>query len=161
MELDLRSEFSLPSHESVLEEIVNIRKELYYQIVIFIRNMVGNIQGLRDDQVYMKFKLTFMELHFSLIPRESSLPIVFLEVFVSNLVDWLAHLRLQKIFQIEEYIKKMKSSLYKNGIHFFSSNDDSECVEIQSECNESRDNDNFSSKCEDMDSNFSELDYCS
>lgn len=49
MKSDLRSEISLPRHEDVLENIVEIKKDLHNQIFIFIRNVVGSVQGQEDD----------------------------------------------------------------------------------------------------------------
>ena len=78
-----------------------------------------------------------------------------------NSVDWPIHLRLQKLLQIEEYIKNMESDLYKSECYVESSNDECECAESQVKCDESIDNDNLSSDCEEKDSSFSKLDYCS
>ena len=72
MKSDLRSEISLPRHEDVLEDVIEIKKALHNQIVIFIRNVVGSVQGLEDDQIYEKFKSALMELHVSLRLKESS-----------------------------------------------------------------------------------------
>ena len=69
-----------------------------------------------------------MELHFSLRPKESLLSTLFLEVFVLDSVDWISHIKLQKLLKFEEYIKKMESELYNNRSHFESSNDEFECV---------------------------------
>ena len=52
MELDLRSEISISRYEDVLEDMIEIKKALYNQIVIFIRNVVGSVQGLEDYQIY-------------------------------------------------------------------------------------------------------------
>lgn len=101
-----------------------------------------------------------MELHVSLRPEETSFPIVFLEVFMPDSVDWPTHLRLKSLLQIEEYIKKMEGDLYKNRSHFESCNDEYECAKSQNECDESIDSDNLSSNCEDRDSSFSESDDC-
>ena len=87
MESDLRSSISLPRHEDVLEDMVEIKKDLHNQIVRSIRNVVGSVQGLEDDQIYPNFKSTLMELHVSLRPKESSWPIAFLNVFMPNLVN--------------------------------------------------------------------------
>ena len=128
MESDLRSEISLLGHEDVLEDIVKIRKELQNQVVSFIRNIAGSVQGLGDYHIYVKIKSALMQLHCDLRPKQSSLPIFFLDIFMPDSVDWLAHLRLRKLMQVEEYVNKMESVLYNNGIHFESSNDIVECV---------------------------------
>ena len=114
MELDIRSKVSLTRDDNVLEDIVEVRKELYNQIVSFIRNSIGSGQGLGDDQIYVKFKSSLMELYFDLRPKETSWPIVLLDTFMPDLVNWQAHLRVQNIFHVESLFKKFDSDLSIN-----------------------------------------------
>lgn len=43
-----------------------------------------------------------MELEFSLRPKQPSLPIIFLEVFMLDSIDWPTHLKLQNLLKVEE-----------------------------------------------------------
>ena len=144
MESDLRSKVSLSSYESVIENISILKKELHNMIVTLIRSVVGSIQGLRDDQVYIKFKSTLMKLHISLRPKESSWPIIFLDVFMPHLVNWPTHLRLQKILHVEDLFKKFESDLSRNEFYIKSSNRKSECAKDDNESSNSIDNNNVS-----------------
>ena len=85
-----------------------------------------------------------MDLHVSLRPKESSWTIVFLEVFMLDLVNWPTH------------VKNMEGYLFEDGYQTRSLNSDSECAENHSECNESIDDDTLSSNCEEKNSSFSE-----
>ena len=110
--------------------------------------MVGSVQGLEDYQIYERFKSILMELHVSLRTKESSWPIAFLDVFMPNSVNWLSHLRVQKIFHVDSLFKKNENVL----------NSKCECVESNSESSESIDNENVSCDYEEMDSRSTKLD---
>ena len=45
MDLGFKFEGFLSNHESVLEEVIMLKKELCNQIITFIRNTTGSIQG--------------------------------------------------------------------------------------------------------------------
>ena len=92
-----RSENCLPSYESVCEDIAKLRSDLCSQLTTFIRNLVGNTHGQSDFQIYMKVKSVLMDLPISLKPKEASWPIIFLEVFMPDSIDWPTHLRLEKV----------------------------------------------------------------
>ena len=88
--------------------------------------------------------------------EESSLPSVFLDIMALDLVNWPTPIRLQELLQDENFIREMES--VNDSVYIMSPNDDNTCVENQGshECNESINDDNFSSECENMDSTFSE-----
>jgi hypothetical protein len=158
MESNLRSEVSLPSYESVIGDIAMLKRKLRSQLITFIRNVVGSIQGQYNIQAYIKFKSALMELYFSLRPKKSSWPITFLDTFMLDSVDWPSHLRLQKILKVEDLFKKLESDLSNNEFYTESCNNKSECVKNNSECSESIDDDNVSCEYEEMDSKSSESD---
>ena len=87
MDSNFNSKGCLPSHESVLEEVIMLKKELCNHSIKFITNIVGSIQGQTGFQFYMKFNLSLNDLHVSLRPKESSWPIVFLEFFMPDSID--------------------------------------------------------------------------
>ena len=84
MDLDFRSKNVLPSYENVCKEVEMLRKEMHDYIVIFIRDEVGNIQGLDDIQVYLNFRVALMNLDDSLRPTQSSWPTLFLDVLMPD-----------------------------------------------------------------------------
>lgn len=62
----------------------------------------------------MKFKLVVMNLDKFFKPEESSWPVVLLEVFMPHLVDWPTKIRLDKIYEIQDFIMKVESDLKAN-----------------------------------------------
>ena len=91
--------------------------------------------------------------------KESSLPIVFLDVLVPDSINWPTPIRLQKFLKVERFIEEMESDNYR--VHVISSNDN-ECSESQgsNKYNESIEKDDLSSECEEVDSNANELGNC-
>jgi hypothetical protein len=98
----------LPCHESVLSEIQILRKELYDELVVSIRHEVGDIKDLNDVQVFLKFWKALTALHDSLRPERSVWPAFFLDVFVPDSINWLAHVRSERILQIEELLSTLE-----------------------------------------------------
>ena len=92
--------------------------------------------------------------------EESSLPSVFLDVIAPDSVNWPAPIRLQELLQDENFIREMESD--NDSVYIMSPNDDNACAKSQGshECNESINNDNLSSECEEMDSVLSESEEC-
>ena len=156
MNLDDRSKNGLPSYESVCEDIAKLGNELRSQLLTLIRNSVGNIDDQSDVQVYMKARSVLMDLPNSLKIDESSWPIVFLEAFVPDSVNWLAHLRLERVVQIQDFIANIEDNL--NDVE--SSDNECECVESDSECNESIGNNVESNEHEDEGSQICESEEC-
>ena len=96
-----------------------------------------------------------MPLHSRL--EESSFPSFFLDVIAPDSVNLPAPIRLEELLQAEIFIREMESDNYS--VHILSPNDDNTCAESQGndEYNESKNNGNLPSKCEEMDSSFNEL----
>lgn len=130
MELDLRSEISFPSFENLETKSNNIsmlHKLIYNNIVSVIRIKVGSTQGLNLKQCYLKIKSVISKMCFHARPEESSLPSVFLDVLMHDLVNWPEPIRLQKNLQVERFIEEMESDNYR--VHDISPNDNNRCAE--------------------------------
>ena len=115
MNLDDRSENCLPRYESVCEDIAKLRSDLCSQLITLIRNLVGSTHDQSDVQIYMKARSVLMDMPISLKPDESSWPIIFLEAFVPNSIDWPTHLRLEKGCQIQDFIMEIENDMIKYG----------------------------------------------
>ncbi len=162
MESDLKSEISLPNFESletVNNNIAMLNTMVYKRIVNLIRIEIGNTQGLNAEQCYIKITSVIKKMPFHYRPKESSLPSVFLDVLVPNLVNWPTPIRLQRFLKIERFIEEMENDDYR--FHVMSSNDN-EYAESQgsNEYNKSVEKDNLFFECEEKDSNASESGNC-
>ena len=162
MDPDIRSEVSLQFYDSlktVASNIVMLNKQIHNMIFSTVKGKMGSIQGLNVQQVYIKFKFAVSTMPLHSRPKESSFPSVFLDVIAPDSVNWLAPIRLQEILQAERFIREMQSD--NDSVHIMSPNDDT-CAESQSnnKCDESINNDNLSSECEEMDSISSESEEC-
>ena len=104
----------------------------------------------------MKARSVLMDMPISLKLDESSWPIIFLEDFVPNSIDWPTHLRLERVVQIQDFITKIENDL--NNVE--SSNNESECAKSDNEYNESIGNNVESNEHEDEGSQICELDEC-
>ena len=56
MDSKFRSKNDIPTLESIHEDIAWMRREIYNETIIDIRNTIGDIMGLNGFQTYMKFK---------------------------------------------------------------------------------------------------------
>ena len=95
-----------------------------FEIVTLIRNELGSIQGLSEIQVYMSLELVLMNLIVSLRPKDSSWPIILLEVFMLNSINWYQFHVISKRFEhVKGAMKTMESYLIKEW-HWVESLDD-------------------------------------
>lgn len=74
----------------------------------------------------MKFKLVVMNLDGLIRPKESSWPMLLLEVFMPHSVDWLAKSRLDKIFEFQDFIMEIENAFNANESN---DNECNECIE--------------------------------
>lgn len=88
-----------------------------------LRSKIGDVKDLDGFKTYMKFKHEVMNLAKSDRPEESSWPMVLLEVFMPRSIDWLAKIRVDKIYEIQVFIMKIESTVKAN------KSNDSECIE--------------------------------
>ena len=124
MELDIRSDVSFPSSnslETMANNIAMLNKKIHIRIVSIIRTEVGSTQGPNAKQCYLKLKSIINKIPFHSRLEESSSPSVFPDILMLDSVNWLAPIRLQEIFQDERFIKEMESDNYR--VHVISSND--------------------------------------
>ena len=128
--------------ENLREKIAKLKKENYDDLVFILRNKIGCIKNIDGFHTYMKFKHEVMNLDELGRPEKSSWPMLLMEIFMPYSVDWSARSRLDKFFEFQDYIMEYESALKAK-----ESNVD--------KYNESINNDNLSSECEEMDSTFS------
>ena len=110
MDSDIRSEVSLPNSErlqTVDNDIVMMKEMIYKRTISTIRMEVGSTQGLSVEQCYLRFKSVINKISIYYRPEVSSLPNVFLDVLLLDLVDWPTPIRLQRILQIERFIEEI------------------------------------------------------
>ena len=93
---------------SISSEIQILKQLLHNELVIRIRHEVGDIKNLDDIQVFLNFWKALMSLHDSLRPERSAWPIIFLDVFIPDSINWLAHIRSERILQIEEFLSNLE-----------------------------------------------------
>ena len=131
MDSDIRSEISLPhsrSLETVDNDIVVMKEMIYNRTVSTIRMEVGSTQGLSVEQCYLRFKSAINKIYVYHRPEVSSLPNVFLDVLLLDLVDWPTPIRVQRILQIERFIEEIEIDDFN---YDDMSSNDNECAESQ------------------------------
>ena len=114
MDLESRSKNDVPTLESVYANIVKLKRKIHDKAVIIIRNTIGDIKGLSEFQIYMKFKLIVINLDGHIRPEESSWPMVLLEFFMPHSIDWSEKSRLDKIFEFQDLIMEIEGYLNDN-----------------------------------------------
>ena len=114
MDYDSRSENDVPTLKSIRANIARLKRKIHYKTVLMLRSTIGDIKGLSGFQIYMKFKSVVMNLDEFFRPKESSWPVVLLEVFMPHSVDCPANIRLDKIYEIQDFIMEVESDLKGN-----------------------------------------------
>ena len=93
------------------DNIARLKRKIRDKTVLMLRSSIGDIKGLSGLQIYLKFRSVVMNLDESFRPKEPSWPVVLLEIFMPKSVHWPAKIRLDKIYEIRDFVTEVESAL--------------------------------------------------